>query len=187
MTRAVFLDRDGVINKLIFNPSSGEHESPLTANDMQIYPYVLKSLKLLQDNGYILCLVSNQPNYAKGKATMKMLNDIHDKMHSLFISNEIFFQEYCYCFHHPEHTGKCACRKPSPYFLLRAARKHEIDMKNSWMVGDQDTDIYCGISGGVQTILIDNKDSINKRGKSNPDYIANNLREAVNIIMKEGT
>jgi D-glycero-D-manno-heptose 1,7-bisphosphate phosphatase len=188
MKKAVFLDRDGVINKLIFNPVTEDYESPHFAEDMHLYPGVTESIKQLTDAGYLLFLVSNQPSYAKGKTTIENIFSIHDQMHGLLASQGVQFTEYYYCYHHPEsivpdYPGKCRCRKPSPYFLQEAANKYDLDMVCSWMVGDQDSDVFCGQAGGVKTVLIENEHSARKRGKSQPDYLVRNLEEAIKVIL----
>jgi D-glycero-D-manno-heptose 1,7-bisphosphate phosphatase len=106
------------------------------------------------------------------------------------VNNGIDFNEYFYCYHHPQgvikdYSGQCPCRKPKPHFLLKAREKYDIDMGQSWIVGDQDSDILCGQAAGVNTILIEEKHSKNKRGKSRPNYYAESLDRAVDIILKK--
>lgn len=185
---AVFLDRDGVINRLVFNPATGAYESPHTAADMHIFPFAAESLRKLTGAGYLLFLVSNQPSYTKGKTTMENILAIHDKLDLYLKAKDVHFTEYYYCYHHPhgvvpEYTCKCRCRKPSPFFLRIAKKKYGLDMAHSWMVGDQDSDVFCGQGCGVKTILINEEHSALKRGKSFPDYIARNLGEAAQIIL----
>jgi D-glycero-D-manno-heptose 1,7-bisphosphate phosphatase len=191
INKAIFLDRDGVINKNIFNKNTGEFESPHRVKDFKIFPWVIDSLKTLEILGYKLFLISNQPSYAKGKTSLKNIKDIHKKLHGILIKNKIKFIEYFYCYHHPKgvvkkYSIKCKCRKPSPYFLNLANKKYNIDLSNSWIVGDRDTDVECGIKAGVKTILIKTKEeSMNKKaGKSKPFYKAKNLKDAVKIIKK---
>lgn len=187
MKKAVFLDRDGVINRLVFNPSTGEYESPHLVEDLDIYHWAVKSLRKLADKNFLLFLISNQPSYAKGKTSLANIMAIHNKLHQLFVSGGVEFAEYYYCYHHPngiipEYTGVCRCRKPSPYFLREAEKNYCLDVASSWLVGDQDTDIMCGQTGGVRTIQIENEHSVHKRGKSCPDYRAADLEAAVQII-----
>lgn len=187
MKKAVFLDRDGVINQLIFNTKTGEYESPHFVDDLVIYPYVAKSLIELKSYGYMLFLISNQPSYAKGKTTFENIKAIHNEIHSCMVGNGIKFDDYFYCYHHPngtvpEYTFECQCRKPKPFFLQEAGKKYGLDMARSWLIGDQDSDIFCGKAGGVRTILINNEHSSHKRGKSRPDYQTDNLLSAVELI-----
>lgn len=189
MNRAVFLDRDGVINKNIYNPVSCEYESPHYEKDFELFSFSIDCIKKLNDNNFLLFIVSNQPSYAKGKTSLENLKSIEMKFKKQMDKNKIIFSDYYYCYHHPdgiipEYTGECECRKPKPYFLLKAKKEHNLDMKKSWLIGDRDTDIFCGKNGGVKTILIKDDNSKKHQGKSNPDFIVVNLSEAVKIILK---
>ncbi len=160
--RAVFLDRDGVINQNIFNPASGEYEAPLTATDFALVPGALEALWRLQTAGFLLFVVSNQPNYSKGKATLEELAAIDARMRREVSAAGIALAGVYCCLHHPEgiaaeYSGTCACRKPSPYFLLRAMREFGLDPGHSWMIGDRETDVICGCEAGVRTIFIDGR------------------------------
>ena len=186
MNRAVFLDRDGVINRLIFNPKTQEYESPHYVKDLELYPWVFASLAKLQKE-YLLFVISNQPSFAKGKTTLENIKEIHKKFHKLLTSASIKFTEYYYCFHHPEgvvpeFTCKCQCRKPGQYFPLKAKKDYQLDMPNSWLIGDRDSDIFCGQRAGLRTILVNEPHSIAQRGKSKPDYLAKDLNKAEEII-----
>jgi len=188
MKPAVFLDRDGVINELVLNTGNGEYGPPHCAADLVLVPDAIESLFALLEAGFDLFLVSNQPDYAKGKATMEQIRAVHERLDQILKSNGIQFRDYYYCYHHPngivpEYTFACKCRKPKPYFLLKAARDHEIDLRISWMVGDRDTDIACGKSAGTRTILVLEQHSAGYRGSGNPDYLAENLRDATRIIL----
>jgi D-glycero-D-manno-heptose 1,7-bisphosphate phosphatase len=190
MDKAVFLDRDGVINRLVFNPTTGYYESPHLPEEWELLPGTLEALKRLQNAGFGLFLVSNQPSYAKGKTTLENIQAIHDLLHAQLIAAEITFKAYYYCYHHPdgsveEYTGPCDCRKPKPFFLLQARDEFNLEPGASWMVGDQDTDMECGNAAGVKTILVKNPDSLARRGMSTPRFEANDLAEAVEIILKE--
>ncbi|MFA4955727.1 MAG: HAD family hydrolase [Candidatus Methanoperedens sp.] len=189
MVDAVFLDRDGVLNELVLNPTTGEYEPPHRIEDMKLFPYVIECLGKIQNAGYYLFLVSNQPDYAKGKTTFEALEKVHNKFDQLLTFQGIYFKEYYYCYHHPqgikpEYSYECMCRKPKPFFLFKAEEDHNVDLGNSWMIGDRDTDIECGKAAGTKTILIEEKLSVNKRGKSQPDFKTENIKEAVNIILQ---
>jgi D-glycero-D-manno-heptose 1,7-bisphosphate phosphatase len=189
MKKAVFLDRDGVINELVLNTLTGEYEPPHSPEDLVLYLGVLESLQLLDKLGFELFLVSNQPDFAKGKTTLENIQAVHEKLDCVLKSGGLLFKEYYYCYHHPrgivpEYSFDCACRKPKPYFLLKAANDYGIDLTNSWMIGDRDSDIECGKSAGVRTILIENIHSSTYRGSSNPEFSAANLKIAVQIIIQ---
>jgi D-glycero-D-manno-heptose 1,7-bisphosphate phosphatase len=185
---AVFLDRDGVLNELIFNPATGEYESPHAPEDLVMIDGVVPAVRRLAAAGFALFLVSNQPSYAKGKTTLENIRRVHQRIDEYFRTNEIAFSEYFYCYHHPQgvvpgYSGPCRCRKPAPYFLFEAANTHEVDLASSWMVGDQDTDMECGRSAGCMTALVTNAKSAAKRGASRPDVTVATLSEAVDRIV----
>ncbi|MDO8662422.1 MAG: HAD-IIIA family hydrolase [Candidatus Omnitrophota bacterium] len=189
MSGAIFLDRDGVINQLVYNPKTKEYESPLSEKDLKIIPRIFRPLKKLKKKGFLLFIISNQPSYAKGKTTLETLCKIHKLLHRKMAGKGIVFSEYFYCYHHPEgvvknYSRKCLCRKPKPYFILKAKRKYGLDMQQSWFIGDQDCDVLCGQAAGIRSILIQERRSKNKRGQSQPDAYVGSLDEAVGIILK---
>jgi D-glycero-D-manno-heptose 1,7-bisphosphate phosphatase len=190
MKKAIFLDRDGVLNELVLNPATGGYEPPHSPDDLIIFPEVIESLRILQDAGFELFLISNQPDYAKGKTTLENIHAVHSRFDHILTSKGIHFQEYYYCYHHPngivpEYSFTCKCRKPKPYFLLKAARDYVIDLKNSWMIGDRDSDIECGKAAGTKTIMIKNPQSSKYRRSSQPDFTAANLKDAPQIILHD--
>jgi D-glycero-D-manno-heptose 1,7-bisphosphate phosphatase len=192
MNKAVFLDRDGVINKPVFNSDTGEYESPHHPEDLYLFEWTIESLKKINTEGYLIFVVSNQPSYAKGKTSLENIKKIHENLKNELEKQGVFIQEYYYCYHHPkgivkEYSCECECRKPKPYFLLKAKKDYDIDLNCSWMVGDRDTDIFCGQNAGVKTILVEEEKSLNNRGKSKPDFYSKNLKDAVNIITRSKT
>lgn len=186
--RAVFLDRDGVINQNVVNPSTGKYESPLRAEDVVLHDGVIEALHLLAEK-FQLILVSNQPNYAKGKASLETLEKIHNRIFRDIQAAGISFTAVHYCLHHPEgvvegYSGGCNCRKPSPFFLLQDAARYNISLAESWMVGDRAADIQCGQAAGVKTIRIkEDHPVISEWTQPKADYVANNLFEAARIIL----
>lgn len=192
VTRAVFLDRDGVINRNVLYPDTGAYESPRTAAAFELFPDSMASLLHLRNAGYQLFLVSNQPNVAKAKSTMSELQEIQRKFEAALAEANIDFAAFFYCYHHPDSSiagygGPCACRKPSPYFLIQAAEHHSVDLNQSWMVGDRPTDIQCGRRAGVRTIWIVPADAPeqNLPQPTQPDYRARNLGEATRLILAQ--
>jgi D-glycero-D-manno-heptose 1,7-bisphosphate phosphatase len=188
--RAVFLDRDGVINRNVLNPATGEFESPLTPDDFELLPGTLDALRALRSAGLLLFLVSNQPNIAKGKSTPEQLESIHQKFLSTLTQTRIEFAHFYYCFHHPQgivsaYSGPCECRKPSPYFLMKAASEFDLDLSRSWMIGDRLTDIQCGHAAGVRTIFIHPAQS-QPEAAIQPDRIARDLLTAAQQILSTG-
>lgn len=187
--KAIFLDRDGVINYPVLNPKTNEYEAPFNEKDLILFPKIVESLKELINLNYKLFLVSNQPDYAKGKTTLENLLSVHKKLDKILKENNLVFSEYYYCYHHPhgiipEYSIVCECRKPGNLFLREAKLKYSLDFSNSWMIGDRDVDIFCGESMGAKTILIKQKHPDGKSGQSNPSYVVNDLEEAVEIIKR---
>ena len=190
MNKGVFLDRDGVINPNVFNKVTGEWESPHHPKDFTIFPWALQALQQLQDNKYCLFLISNQPSYAKGKTSMENIKAIHDKFHAILIHNQIRFTEYYYCYHHPqgivpELSIECDCRKPGTFFLRDAESKYSLTMRESWIIGDRESDIICGQNAGTRTIILVSQDEPAGKitGGCASDFKAATLLEAVNIIL----
>jgi len=172
--RSIFIDRDGVLNELVYYDDWGEWESPRFAQDLVLFPDVLSALSKLQQSGWLLFLVSNQPSYAKGKVSLESLYEVHNALQKQLASHGIEFQEFYYSYTHPngvvpEYTCESAYRKPNPGFLLKAESQYGLDMSASWMVGDRDTDIDCGQRAKCKTALITYPYSRDKQGKSSPD------------------
>lgn len=189
---AIFLDRDGVLNPLVLNEATGRMESPLTPEDFHLEDGVPGALLRLQDAGYPLILVSNQPNYALGKSSLEMLSSIHDKLLLELTQAGVHFIQFCYCLHHPRgvtvgYGRVCPCRKPSPWFLLRARDDLQLSLAHSWMIGDQATDTQCGRAAGVRTIRITGAESDEARSVTvdDPcaDFFAGNLVEAAEVVL----
>lgn len=185
MVGAVFLDRDGVINENVFYRDTGEVEAPRTLADYRILPGALEAMRRLQHANFLLFLVSNQPNQAKRKATQADHEAIHSHLMQVLDRASITLTEAFYCFHHPNAFENalrmpCVCRKPSPYFLLLAARKYALNMGCSWMVGDRDTDILCGHEAHVRTIRISN---LNEENQIDADFRVSDLAGAARIII----
>jgi D-glycero-D-manno-heptose 1,7-bisphosphate phosphatase len=190
LSGAIFLDRDGVLNRNVFNPSTGEYESPGKPEDFQLAHDVMPALSALQSAGFRLFLVSNQPNYAKGKSTLEELHAVHDRLLAELKRAQIEFSSFYYCFHHPkgvvsEYSGPCECRKPSPYFLLKARDEFAISLAQSWMIGDRATDIECGVSAGVRTIRVaEDHPAVRSAGEIQADFEAKNLADSVRLILE---
>ena len=186
MRRALFVDRDGVVNDLVFYPSHGEWESPRRAADLRIRPGAAEALKEAASAGWMVFLITNQPSYAKGKCPLEDLQDVHQHVLDILESRGVIITESFVCYHHPESKiegfGACQCRKPSPFFLHEATAKYELDASASWMVGDQDTDIETGRRAGCRTALIEYEHSRSKRGSSVPDIVCADLLELVRHI-----
>lgn len=186
--RAVFMDRDGVLNRTVYYSSSAEWESPRTPEDFELLDGVVPALRHLRDCGFLLFVVSNQPSYAKGKTSREALMQVHQRLVLDLRLEEICLTDVYYCWHHPngiitEVSGACECRKPSPFFLHRAAMQYDIDLAQSWMVGDRESDIECGRRAGARTIRI--MSDHQGEGQVAPHFVAESLAVAAEIISRE--
>ncbi|HEY0785189.1 MAG TPA: HAD-IIIA family hydrolase [Acidobacteriaceae bacterium] len=181
--RAVFLDRDGVLNRNIFYADTEAYESPRTRHSLVLAEGAGAALRLLAAAGYRLILVSNQPNAAKGKCSRKQLDQIHARLVEKLAREGVALDAHFYCFHHPDHTGHCDCRKPSPFFLLEAAARDDLVLQDSWMIGDRATDIECGQAAGVRTVWIDNAEGEAAPGSA-PARVAHSVLEAAHYILR---
>lgn len=187
--KAVFLDRDGVLNKLVLNPATRAYESPHRPEDLVFCAGIFGPLKELSRAGYLLFIVSNQPSYAKGKTTLKAIKETAGIFSGTLRKKGVLITASYYCHHHPAglapgYAKKCACRKPAPFFLLKARKRFGVDLRESWMIGDRDSDIECGRRAGCRTIAIQNPRSAGNRGKEQADFTAKDLKAAVKYILK---
>lgn len=193
--KAVFLDRDGVINKLIYHHEHGIIDSPLTVEQFSLISGVGAAIKKLREHGYKVILVSNQPGIAKESISREVFENIRKRMNSLLaVAGTRLDGEY-YCLHHPEAEIRrlrtsCECRKPRPGLLLQAAREMGIDLSTSWMIGDGITDVQAGKRAGCRTILIGRMKcelcKLMDQHHAVPDFIAPNLKEATRHILEKG-
>jgi len=178
MNRALFLDRDGVLDELVFYESSGEWESPRRLADLRMIEGVAEPLQRMADAGWLLFIVTNQPSAAKGKTTIEELREVHAAVVERL---GVPIARSYPCFHHPD--DRCECRKPSPYFLSEAARDFDVDLAQSWMIGDQDSDLACGRAAGCRVALIESEGSGHKRGEIDPDVRVRDLGEVIGVIL----
>jgi D-glycero-D-manno-heptose 1,7-bisphosphate phosphatase len=187
-TPAVFLDRDGVINKGVMDEELGEYESPYYAADVKLEDRAVEGLRTLEELGWPLIVVSNQPAAAKGIVSLAELRAVHERVVELLAEEGIALDDWRYCFHHPQGvvpqlSGPCPCRKPQPGMLLAATERYGIALDRSWMIGDTDTDILAGRAAGTRTILIENPRSAHKRhGEAGEEFGAADLADAARIV-----
>jgi D-sedoheptulose 7-phosphate isomerase len=172
--RAVFLDRDGVINKAFVR--DGKPFPPPSQQQLEVLPGVPEALQELKSHGYVLLVVTNQPDVGRGKLSRKMLDEMHKALRAQLPLDDILV-----CCHTNEDN--CDCRKPMPGMLLEAARRHNIDIADSFMVGDRWRDIEAGYNAGCKTILIDYGYS-ERPPEHEPDLRVNSLREAADWIIR---
>jgi histidinol-phosphate phosphatase family protein len=183
--KAIFLDRDGVINE--------EVDQLCKVEDLKIYDFAAKAIKKINEIGNLAIIISNQPMIAKGFMTENDLNEIHKKLETELGKKGAKIDAFYYCPHHPEKGFRgeipelkinCNCRKPKIGLFLKAKKDFNINLKNSYMIGDQTSDILAGKRAGCKTILVKTgyggKDKI---FSAKPDFVAENLLEAVNNIL----
>ncbi len=144
MTRAAFLDRDGVINHKVAEPGYVTRWE-----QMQIIPGVAEAIWLLNRAGFRVILVTNQRCVAKGQLRIQDLEANHEKLRAALAMSGAIVDAFYYCPH--DISPPCSCRKPAPGMLLQAARDHDIDLKSSWMIGDSASDIVVGRKVGCKT------------------------------------
>lgn len=150
--KAVFLDRDGVINE-----ERGDYTWLL--EDFKINPTVVEALRRLQSAGYLLLIISNQGGIAKGKYTKADVDYLHLHLERLLANHGIRLTAIYYCPHHPDH-GNCICRKPDSLLLEKACARFNIDPATSYFIGDADRDVKAAAKTGVRPVKINSNESL---------------------------
>jgi len=172
--KAVFLDRDGVINRAL--ERDRKPYPPRNLTEFDILPEVPAACAELKRAGFLLIVATNQPDVGRGTLAQNVVETIHTEMCRRLPIDRV---EVCY---HPGQGGPdCDCRKPKPGMLQRAARELGIDLAQSWMVGDRWRDIDCGHAAGCRTIFINR--GYAEELKQKPDFVARDLGEAAKIIL----
>jgi D-glycero-D-manno-heptose 1,7-bisphosphate phosphatase len=171
MKRAVFLDRDGVINQVLLR--NGKPHPPGGPGALQILDGVPDALRRLRGAGFLLIVVTNQPDVARGTATRESIEQMHRRL-----LDELALDYVYTCYH---DGNDCECRKPKPGALLRAAQEHSIDLQDSFMVGDRWRDIEAGQRAGCECLFIDY--GYNERRPSPPYTRVESLSEAAALIL----
>ncbi|MHA1665336.1 MAG: D-glycero-beta-D-manno-heptose 1,7-bisphosphate 7-phosphatase [Candidatus Njordarchaeales archaeon] len=157
--KAVFLDRDGVINK--------EKKFVTSWKEFEFIDGIFENIKKLNKAGFLVIIVTNQSGISRGFYTEETLKKIHDRMLKIMEEHESHIDDIFYC---PHYSDNCSCRKPNPGMILEAARKYNIDLSKSWVIGDSERDIEAGRRAGCKTILV----------KANT-----NVKDAVDRIIEE--
>lgn len=147
MNKAIFLDRDGVINR-----EMGDYVT--CVDDFKINPGVGEALRKWAEAGYLLIVITNQGGIAKGLYTEKTLQVMHEKMHQALAQDDVVLTAVYHCPHHPS-TGACLCRKPDSLLIEKAIARFHIDPAASFFIGDKDRDIQAGLKVGVKGIRIE--------------------------------
>lgn len=153
--RAVFLDRDGVLNKEL-----GDYVC--RTEDFLVLEHNFAPLRELQDKGFLLIVITNQGGLAKGWYTKETLDKMHSMLREAYAQHGIYLSEIYYCNHHPEYTSKCLCRKPGSIMLEKACARFEIDPAGSYFIGDRERDMIAAEGAGVNGILINSDQPISE-------------------------
>ena len=173
----IFLDRDGVINR--------DMDSMPLCKDFELLDGVAEAIKAINKSDYLSVVVTNQPMIAKGFVSFEEVENTHKKMETLLGEQHAYLNGIYYCPHHPEKGFegeipelkiKCECRKPKAGMIFKAAEELNIDLNNSWMIGDSKRDIEAGKNAGCKTISI--------KENFGADYVAEDLQNSIHIIMK---
>lgn len=176
--RAIFLDRDGTLNKYVGFMKD--------INDFTLADGVCEAVKKINESGYLAIVATNQPVIARGETTLEELEEIHNKLETLLGAGGAYLDAIYFCPHHPdkgfsgerlEYKIECGCRKPKAGMLLKAAGDFNIDLSASWMVGDGENDVLCGKNAGCRTAYIGNGNPYNA------DVCGLNLSECIDKIL----
>lgn len=186
---AVFLDRDGVLNEIVYNEDTEQMDSPLKIEEVVFMDRAAEAIRLLRDKGYYVFIVTNQPAAAKGKVKLDRLYDINTYLIEQLKEQGALIDDLFMC---PHYTRKldltkedflienCECRKPKAGLLLKAGEKYQIDWEHSYMVGDSYTDVVAGQNANVKTVFLGGLkcDVCRHLNGKHPDYIVSNVYEA---------
>jgi len=186
MNKAVFLDKDGTINEDI-----GYINHP---DQIKLLPRSADAIKLFNEAGYKVIIISNQSGIARGMLSEDMLQSIDKKLQKEVLKGGGYIDGIYYCPHHPEHGVypyklQCECRKPHNGLIKKASKKHDIDLNDSVMIGDKLSDIEAGKKSGTKTVLVltgsgKKANESKELEKMKPDYIAENLYNAAKWVLE---
>jgi D-glycero-D-manno-heptose 1,7-bisphosphate phosphatase len=174
--RAVFLDRDGVINRAVVR--RGKPFTPSCLDELEILPGVCEALARLKAAGFVLIVISNQPDVARGTTTRQAVETIHDRL-----AESLPLDDFRVCYH--DNADGCSCRKPEPGMLVDAARDRGILLEASFLVGDRWRDIEAGRRAGCTTFFVDY--GYDERQPEACNYRVKSLAEAARIILSLAT
>ena len=148
---AIFLDRDGVINEK-------RDDYVKSVSELKIFSYAAKSIKKLHDLGFVVIVITNQSAINRGLMTHNQLEIIHNTIQENLISSKTKIDAFYFCPHKPDEN--CLCRKPNSELIVRASNDFDIDLKSSWMIGDNDSDVLAGKNAGCQGVKIENNSDL---------------------------
>jgi D-glycero-D-manno-heptose 1,7-bisphosphate phosphatase len=172
-TKAVFLDRDGVINRVFVR--NGVTHPPAHPGEFELLPGVAQAARRLHDAGFVLVVVTNQPDVARGTQTVAGVEALNDRVRALLPVRDVLT-----CFH--DTADGCACRKPKPGLVLEAARRWHLDLALSFVVGDRWSDVAAGQAAGCRAVLVETPYS--GREQCRPDHRVADLAAAADWILE---
>jgi D-glycero-D-manno-heptose 1,7-bisphosphate phosphatase len=191
-SRALFVDRDGVLNDLVYDEEEGRVTSPFSATELRVFPFVPEAIKRVREElGFKVIVISNQPGVAKRQFSYSEFEKMNAKVSRELAKNGTRFDAEYYCLHHPnalipEYRIDCDCRKPKPGMLLRAAEEHGIDLGASYFVGDSIVDVKAGKRAGSRTVLAGHLTTLLSRlmeeEDATPDYAVPSLKEVPRLL-----
>ena len=190
---AIFLDRDGVINEIVFNEDTELMDSPMSVEQYEFLPGAAEAIRIFKEKGYYVFVVTNQPGAAKGKTTLANLYDINSYMIESLKDMGAEIDDLHMCPHFTKMLPatkeaflikQCDCRKPKPGLLIKALRKYNVDLSGSYMVGDSCTDVEAGAAIGIRTVFLGSLkcDMCKKLGDLEPDIITKDILELANAL-----
>jgi len=147
MNKAIFLDRDGVINQ-------ERKDYVKTIDELKIFENISEIILKLKKNNYLIIVITNQSAINRGLTNIKKLNEIHNDIQNQLAKSNTQIDAFYFCPHRPDEN--CLCRKPKPGLILKASEDFDIDLKSSWMIGDNNSDILAGQNAGCKSIKIKN-------------------------------
>ena len=189
--KVVLLDRDGIINELMYFPEQGTVDSPFLVDQMKLTPFAVSSINRLHELGFRVFVISNQPGMAKGHFDEATFDSISRRMRELLKEGEAYVDGEYYCFHHPQGSREkyrmvCDCRKPLPGLILKAARENNFSIPDTFMIGDGIVDVKAGRAAGCRTILVASVNGFLLKlladQNAEPDFLVRTLREAVKVV-----
>lgn len=186
--KCIFIDRDGTINKL--------KGLLYQIDNFELEYNAAEAIKLINDSGFLCIMVTNQPVIARNLCTIEELNNIHKRMETFLATKGAYLDDSYYCPHHPdsgyegenkEYKIECNCRKPNIGMIEAAVEKYNIDLRNSYIIGDTTGDIKTGLNAGLHTVLVKTGEAGNDNKFKDvvPEYTVENLYEGVKLILQK--
>ena len=173
MKKAIFLDRDGVLNKVVLREKGKIIGSPKSLKELKLIPNIKKVTLSLKKRGFLLIMITNQPDYLRKKNSKKNILQIN-----YYLKKKLFLDDVFVCFH--DDSSKCVCRKPKPGMLFKAKKKHKINLKKSYIIGDRWRDIEAGKKAKCKTILLDH--NYKEKIKIKPDFNVKKIIQVLKVI-----